>query len=791
MKIPFKWLKTFVALTASAEEVSDALTMRGLEVEGLERISQTFSGVYTANIVSVEMHPSADKLHLCRVDTGEEVIPIVCGAPNVAVGQKVALALPSGQVSGMTIEKRTLRGVESFGMLCSERELGLSDEHGGILTLPDETLLGKPLQDILEVDDFVLEVNVPPNRGDCQSVLGIAREVGSAFDLPIVLPSVDFEEGEDINNLINLSILDSHACPRYVLRLIKGISIRQSPYWMRTRIIKAGMRPINSIVDVTNYIMLELGQPLHAFDYSTIGLRTIEVRVAQQASVFRTLDGVDRKIEPEDILIYDGKGPIAIAGVMGGENSEINVNTDVVALESAFFNPLFIRRTARRLDLRSEASIRFEKGIDISNADYCARRAIDLMQRTSGGAILRGSKEFYTKRTDKFVSLNFAKASEIIGTEVKSERVLEILSSLGLTPEGTKKDSSLFLVPSYRHDIDEDFDLIEEVARIVGYANIPPTVPVGSLLPVTRNKLDIDTNLAKDFLCSCGLYEVINFGFFSSKDVEKLGIPSNDTRFSTIDIMNPISKELNVMRSFLTPGILENLTYNINRGTKNFGIFEIGKVYFTSQISDLADEHIHLCCALTGKERDYFWRDSFKPFDFFDLKGIIESLFSRLGLSFSVSRSTESFLDITSSADVFLNNMKIGWLGQIKDSVLNAYDIKDIVFCSEIDFGIVSDQGSSQKTYRPIPRFPAMTRDFSFYVDDSITVSSIIDSIKEVSPLIVSVGVFDLFKKEEKSISFRVVFQSFDETLTDEVVNEVQQTIILKLTKDTTIRLRT
>jgi phenylalanyl-tRNA synthetase beta chain len=790
MKVPFQWLRTFVPVTATADEVAEKLTMRGLEIEGLERLLPSFTGVCVAEIASVEKHPSADKLSLCRVNTGTEVIPVVCGAPNVALGQKVALASPGATVAGMSIEKRSLRGVQSLGMLCSEKELGLSEEHSGIFVLPSDLVLGQPLADLLEINDAILEVNVPPNRGDCQSILGIAREVASAFALSITLPTVDLQEEGDIDGLIDLSVLDSNACPRYVLRLIKDVVACPSPFWMRSRITKAGMRPINSIVDVTNYVMLELGQPLHAFDYEQIGSQRIEVRVSSGQSLFRTLDGNDRKLEEGDILICDGAGPIALAGVMGGENSEINPNTRSVALESAFFNPLFIRRTARRLDLRSEASARFEKGIDIDNVDYCARRAIDLIQKTSGGTVLLGSKDFHAKGSKKSISLSFSRTSEIIGTPVPKQQVIEILTSLGLSPLHINETKGVFAVPSYRHDLDEDFDLIEEVARVVGYALIPPTIPVGPLLPVALGKQDTDIGTAKHLLTAAGLYEVVNFGFFSTTDIEKFHFAPDDQRIKYVPILNPISKELNVMRTFLAPSILENLAYNINRGTRNFGIFEIAKVFRASATTDLAEEKVHLCCGLTGKERDYFWRETYKPFDFFDLKGLFEHLLGRFGLAFSVSPSAEPFLERAASADLFLAKTKIGWAGQVSDTLLSSYDIKEAVYCAEVDFGVISERGTTDRSYAPIPRYPAVTRDFSFHVNDSVTVKSITETIKTVSPLIVSVGVFDLFKKEVTSIAFRVVFQSYEETLTDERVNELQQIIINRLTQDGTIKLR-
>ncbi len=501
MRVPFDWLKEFTPVPAAASDVADALTMRGLEVEAVEQITPRFSGVCVGRVLDVETIPAAEKLSLCRVDVGTGVLPIVCGASNVARGQAVAVALPGGHLAdGRVIEKRRLVGVESSGVLCSEKELGLSDDHSGIFVLPDDLKTGDPLDAALGIADYVLDVNVPPNRGDCQSILGISREVAGIYGLAITLPSFTLSETGSIDGLIRLTVADTDACPRYVLRMVRGISIVPAPFWMRNRITKAGMRPINAIVDVTNYVMLELGQPLHAFDYARIRESRIEVRVAQENSLFRTLDGQDRALIKGDVLICDGSGPVALAGVMGGENSEISAATKDVALESAFFNPLLIRRTARRLDLRSEASSRFEKGIDIENVDFAARRAIELMQRTAGGTVLAGSMEVYEKRKPATIALSLKRAGELIGTSVSREQVVDGLASIGIKLEGetasrATRSALSFSVPSFRHDLSEYVDLIEEVARIVGYDAVPASAPVSPLLPVSRHEDETGTSM--------------------------------------------------------------------------------------------------------------------------------------------------------------------------------------------------------------------------------------------------------------------------------------------------------
>jgi phenylalanyl-tRNA synthetase beta chain len=810
MRIPFNWLKEFTPVSAAASDVADSLTMRGLEVEAVEQIIPRFSEVYVGRVLEVETIRLAEKLSLCRVDVGTDILPIVCGAPNVARGRTVAVAVPGGRLAdNSVIEKKRLVGVDSYGMLCSEKELGLSDDHSGIFVLPDDLKTGEPLDRALGIADYVLDVNVPPNRGDCQSILGIAREVAGIYGLDVTLPSFTLNETDAIDGLIRLSVADTEACPRYVLRMVRGISIVPAPFWMRNRITKAGMRPINAIVDVTNYVMLELGQPLHAFDYARIGGTRIEVRVADEKSVFRTLDGQDRALVKGDILICDGSGPVALAGVMGGENSEISAATKDVALESAFFNPLLIRQTARRLDLRSEASARFEKGIDIENVDYAARRAVELMQRTSGGVVLAGSLEVYEKQKPATIRLSLQRTRDLIGTPLSREEVVDGLASIGIKLEGghpserqeargvspqplsSDAETLCFSVPSFRHDLKEYVDLIEEVARIAGYDAVPASAPVSPLLPVSRGKRDTDIDAAKTYLAAAGFFEVINYGFFGVKDIENFRLQAPDERTSFVPILNPISKELGVMRTFLAARLLENIAYNGNRGTKNLRIFEVGKVFFRSDGAVLPRESMHLACAISGKEREYFWRDTVKEFDFFDLKGVLEGLFERFNLQLRVEKAESPFLESTEGADLFANDRKVGWIGALRESVRAAYNTDEKVWCSELDLDVLGRSGTRERAYRPIPRYPAVVRDFSFYVPDQVPVADLVEGIAEVSPLIVSVGVFDTFKKEVRSISFRVVFQSYEDTLTDGNVNGLQQIIIDRLTMKEGIKLRT
>lgn len=792
MKVPYEWLKEFVVMDMDPYELAKRLTMRGLEVESLEEYKPAFDNVIVGNILAVEKHPFADNLSLCKVDVGGDVLSIVCGAKNVNAGDNVPLGMIGACLAdGTVLEEKEIKGISSPGMLCSEKELGLSDDHSGIFILDNNLQAGKQLKDIEGFSDFIFDINVPPNRGDCSSVFGIAREMGSILNQKAKMPLFEYiaDEKIDLNDDVSLEIQSLDGCPRYVLLMLKGITINKSPYWMRSRIIKCGMRPINSIVDVTNYVMLELGQPLHAFDYRKIRNKKIIVKLIESETIFRTLDGADRKLENGDMLICDGEGPVAIAGIMGGENSEIALDTTDVALESAFFNPLFIRKTARRLGLKSEASSRFEKGIDIDNVDFAGKRAAFLMNKLSGGVIAGGKCEIHERKAARQIFVSFGKINDILGLAIEHHDIVNALESIDL-PVVKEEESGFFVsVPCFRHDINEYIDIIEEIARISGYDSIPATMPVSAPKPLKWDIKDRYYFLMKDYLKSAGFYEVINFAFFCKKDIDNFLILPDDQRTSCVNILNPISKEYESMRTFVAAGLLKNIAYNLNRTSKNLKFYEMGKVFFQNE-DGLPLEYPVVCFALTGKEREYFWRDTCNEYDFFDIKGVLEGSANCFGLEFTFERTVEPFLNVSNAADVLVDGMKIGWIGEISEEVLKSYEIEQKVYGAELRFDIILKTGTIEPKFKPMTKYPQVTRDFSFYLDDEIHVSMLIDKIKKVSPLIQSVGIFDMFKKEMKSISFRVVFQSHKDTLKDEEVNDLQRIIIQELTAINGITLR-
>ncbi|MCX7857662.1 MAG: phenylalanine--tRNA ligase subunit beta [Deltaproteobacteria bacterium] len=792
MRVPYEWLGEFVDNLPEPEILAEKLTLVGLEVESIEKISPEFRGVTVGRIAQVSEHPKRPDLKIVKVDTGEKLVQVVCGAKNVFLNSKVAFAGLGARLPGnIIIEKREILGVFSEGMLCSEKELGLSEDESGIFILPDEVEVGFLLENLSWTKDFILDVNCAPNRGDLLSILGIAREVASITKSKIRLPDFKMEDkGEDIKDYISLNVLDLDACPRYVLRMIEDVKITQAPYWMRWRISKCGMRPINSVVDITNYVMLELGQPLHAFDYELLRERKIEVRVSTDNFTFRTLDGQERAIHPGDLLICDGLGPVAIAGIMGGENSEIRDTTKIVALESAFFNPFFIRRTARRMGIRSEASLRFEKGIDMDGVDYASKRAIYLMEKLSGGRVIGGKLETKKERDKKTIYVNIGRLNEVLGTNFEKKVIKDTLESIYINAKKEDEAGFLFEIPSFRHDLNEYMDIVEEVARIKGYETIPETLPVIELKRLKSTKREVIEKITREYLFGAGFYEIINFSFFGEKDISAFLIGRSDKRGKPIRIMNPISKEFSFMRTFLSPGILRTVGYNTKRGEKNLRVFEFGHIFFDEE-NTLPLQKKSLAFAMTGKERDLFWRERFTEYDFFDIKGVLEGLMQTLGLKFSLTETKETFLVNTDSADISVGGTRIGWIGELREEVLKAYEIEQRLFIAELDFDAIVDLADVDRKVRPISKYPYAFRDFSFYVSEEIAVGHLTDKIKAISDLITSVVVFDVFRKERRSVTFRVFFQSYEGTLRDEEIDLLQEIIIRELTQIKGVDLRT
>lgn len=791
MKVPLSWLKEYVPVELEPEELAEKLTMRGLEVESVEKREPSFSDVFVGEIIRMERPPGLDRLILCHVDTSREILPVLCGAGNIKVGDKVPLAKIGARLaSGDVIRKKKIRGVESLGMLCSERELGLSQDHSGIFILPSQVEKGRALSEVEGIRDVILDINVPPNRGDCLSILGIAREVASIVGERVVLQDFELSEDEEsVEAYVGLEVVSEEACPRYVIRMLKDTNCISSPFFIRNRLALCGMRPINAIVDVTNYVMLEVGQPLHAFDYERIRKGRIVVKVNNDPLTFRTLDGEERMLTEGDLLICDGEGPVAIAGVMGGENSEITEQTRHVLLESACFSPLYIRRTSRRLSIRSEASLRFERGVDIGITDYASKRAITLMKEIAGGTILKGKREIGGHVEERRVFVPLSKVERMIGTPIGEETFVGLLESVGFSLKKEGVDSFSVSVPSFRVDIHEFMDIVEEVARLYGYDRVPSTLPVATVKVATDGLGMKKKRKLKEFCVSIGFFEVVNFAFFSKKDIQHHLIEEGDEKALFVPILNPVSRDLEVMRTFLLPGLLKNVSHNVNRGVRNLRIFELGKVFRKGEDGKPTEEH-HIAFLITGKEREYFWRDEIRDYEFFDLKGVVEAFSERFNLGISLERGKEPFLCESSATDLLVGGERIGFMGEVRSETLEKYGIEQKVFACEMKLDGLFSKMALYGRFQEIPKFPPVVRDFSFFVDEEIPVGLLVERIKGVSPLVRSVGVFDVYKKERRSVSFRVVFQSLEGTLRDETVTELQSLIIGELTRLKGVNLR-
>ena len=583
MLVSLKWLKDYVDVEMTPAELADALTMAGLEVDEIKQIKPAFTGVVSAAIISVQPHPSADKLSLCEVTDSIQTYPIVCGAKNIKAGDIVPLAKVGATIpGGYTIKSTVLRGEKSDGMLCSEEELEVGDDNTGIMQLPPGTVLGKPLEEILDLGDTVLDVSITPNRADCLSMIGIAREVAAITGKKIKIPAGEVRESaEDINSRTSVKIIDNDLCPRYTARMIKDVTIGPSPVWMKTRLEAVGLRSINNVVDVTNFVMLEMGQPLHSFDFRFLEEGRIVVRKSVQDEEFVSLDGKSRKLDADTLLICDGVKPVAIGGIMGGLNSEVKDDTQVVFLESAYFNPSSIRRSARRMAMPTDAAFRFERGIDPEGVLGALNRAARLIADLSGGKVCKNYIDEYTAKVPAAtnIPLELGRINAVIGTAIENSEAISILESIGMEVKETETGKYLVTPPTYRVDIAREIDLIEEVARLYGYDRVPVTLPdVAVTEMVAIPRLNLEERIST-VLTGIGYNEVINYSFISPQSVDYLGLHENDERRRLVHIKNPLVEDQSVMRTTMIFALLDSLKKNANNGCFNLKYFEMGRIF--------------------------------------------------------------------------------------------------------------------------------------------------------------------------------------------------------------------
>ena len=801
MLVSLKWLKDYIDLELTAQELAGRLTMAGLEVDEIKTIAHKFSGVVVAKILSVRPHPGADKLSLCDVTDGSQTYPIVCGAKNIKADDVVPLAKVGAVIpGGYTIKSTVLRGEKSDGMLCSEAELAIGDDASGIIQLPSGMTLGTPLETALNLGDTVLDVSITPNRSDCLSMIGMAREIAALTGRKIKMPAVKIKEStEDISSLSSVSIVDEDLCPRYTARMIKNVKIGDSPVWMKARLEAAGMRPINNVVDVTNFVMLEMGQPLHAFDFRFLEEGRIVVRKSKAGEEFVSLDEKSRILPENTLLICDGRKPVAIGGIMGGLNSEVKEDTDTIFLESAYFNPSSIRRSSRRLAMPTDAAFRFERGIDPEGVLRALNRAAQLIAELSDGTICKNYLDEYPKKIAAVekIPLRLDRIRKIVGMTIAAKDVIRILKSIGMTVCQEGKGEYLVTPPTYRVDIEREIDLIEEVVRLYGYDRVPATLPAVSVTEMAViPRLALEDKI-RHLLTGSGYSEIINYSFTTPALVDYLCLSPDDERRNFVVIRNPLTEEQSVMRTTMAYGLLETLKKNINNASFNLKIFEIGRIFLKRRTGELPEEKNILAGLLSGKASEDLWGSKINV-DFYDLKGCLENICYDLKLEPCSYRAgiSDSFLHPGQSCGLYLNDIRIGCLGQVHPDVMRKMDIKSSAYLFEINLDILDKHVSRQISYKEISKFPAVTRDVAFVIPVAMEAEKMLEIVlSQREDLLENVGIFDIYagkglEEGTKSLGLRFSYRALDRTLTDTEINNIHEKMVHNTVRLTGAKIR-
>ena len=783
MNTALSWIKAYVPdLDCSAQEYLDEMTLSGTKVETFDNLDKNLDKIYVGQIESIEKHPDADKLIVCQVNLGKEKLQIVTGANNVKVNDKVPVVIDGGKVAGghdggplpedgITIKNGKLRGIESYGMMCSIEELGSNRDmypnapQEGIYIFPEDTEVGSDAIDVLGLRDTVFEYEITSNRVDCYSVIGIAREAAATFNKPFHAPKITIEESnERIEDYIQVEVKDKDICPRYCARVCTNIKIAPSPEWMQRRLAASGIRPINNLVDITNYVMEEYGQPMHAFDLDTIEGGKIIVKRAKDGDTFITLDGQERTLDSEMLMICDAKKEIGIAGIMGGENSKITDDVKTVMFESATFNGANIRKSAKRLGLRTDASGKFEKGLDPRNAEEAINRACQLIQELGCGDVVSGMVDVCEPlKPLRHIPFRPERMNELLGTNVSKEEMMSIFEKLELKYD---EKANELVIPSFRQDLEGVADLAEEVARFYGYGKIPTTLPCGE---ATTGKLPLKLRIeekARDIAEYCGFSQGMSYSFESPKVFDKLLLPENDVLRSAIVIANPLGEDFSIMRTISLNGMLTSLATNYNRRNKAVRLYELGNIYIPKELplKELPDERMQFTLGFYGDG------------DFFTMKGVVEEFFECIGMNFKVTydpNASKTFLHPGRQAKIIYKGVETGYLGEVHPQVLDNYEIGTKAYIAVIDMPSIINFATFDRKYEGIAKYPAVTRDISMVVPKEVMVGQIESMIAQRGGKILEgYSLFDIYEGEQiksgyKSVAYSIVFRAKDRTLED------------------------
>ncbi len=796
MNISYNWLKQYIDLKISPEELQEKMTFAGIEVEKVHQIGKDLKQLKVAEIVSKEKHPQADNLSICSVNDGSGEIQVICGAPNCSTGARVAFAPVGTQFDDFKIKKVKLRGVESYGMLCSEKELGISDNHDGIMILAEDAPVGQDLASYLNMEDTVFEVEITPNRPDLLGIIGVARDLSALLDLPLKIPKVLVSEIEKkIENHLILENRDPDLCLRYTARLIENITIKDSPEWLKRRLLAVGLRPINNIVDITNFVLMEYGHPLHAFDYDKIAGKKIIVRRAEMGEKFPALDEETYTLTNEDLVIADSEKPVALAGVIGGMNSHITTETKNIVLESANFLYSTIRRTSAKFQINTDSSYRFERNLSDQSTEDASLRTAQLVLELAGGDLLKGKLDSYPDPVPlMIISVRKSRIKKLLSIELDDQQIIKYLKGLELKYLKSEGDKLFFEVPAFRKDLIREVDLLEEIMRLHGYNNIESFLSVQNIMD--RPRFMAKRNL-KSLLLNQGFSEIINWSFADPENLDKLKLAAGDPRRNTVNLRNPLGQRFSIMRSTLIPDLLKTALFNINRGRKDLKIFELNKV-FTNSEGKLARERFHLTGLLLGNLDPVYWKNKNLTIDLFDVKGIAEDLLTDLSVTgHTVTESEELFYQQGHSGDFRSDGNIIGSFGKLDPKIAQDFGLEQPIFLFDIYLDNILDSIEfSISKLKEISKYPPVLRDISFIIPIKYQLQEVIDTMFQINwQCLDKIVLFDEYKGKNisdgyRSLSFNLIFVSSTKTLTDEYINNIINKIIKTLEKNYQIELR-